>query len=155
MRASRLVLPLVLLFNAGIAGVFAPAPSVAAEAAAQAEQPPRAQASPPAATASDSGGLEEVLVTARFKSESLQTAPIAITAVTGEQLDARGYVDITQVANIAPNVNLEQAGSGSASSPSSRSAASGSPTSNTPSSPAWLSISTMCISVPPSAPSST
>ena len=112
MRASRLVLPLVLLLNAGIAGVFVPAPSVAAEAAAEAEQPPRAQASPPATTAGDSAGLEEVLVTARFKSESLQTAPIAITAVTGEQLDARGYVDITQVANIAPNVNLEQAGSG-------------------------------------------
>jgi iron complex outermembrane receptor protein len=108
MRASRLVSPVALLLNASALVLLAPAWA----AAAQAEQPPQAQASPPAPTASDSGGLEEVLVTARFKSESLQTAPIAITAVTGEQLDARGYVDITQVANIAPNVNLEQAGSG-------------------------------------------
>lgn len=57
-------------------------------------------------------GLEEVLVTARFKSESLQNAPISITAITAEQMEARGYQSVVDVARAAPNVNLEQAGSG-------------------------------------------
>jgi iron complex outermembrane receptor protein len=76
----------------------APAP---ADAADQPQQATTAEA-----------GLEEVLVTARFKSESLQTAPIAITAITADQMEARGYTSIVDVAHSAPNVNLEQAGSG-------------------------------------------
>src|SRR4051812_28954210 len=56
--------------------------------------------------------LSEVVVTARFKSESLQAAPISITAMSGEQIDARGYVNIADVANAAPNVSIEQAGTG-------------------------------------------
>jgi hypothetical protein len=57
-------------------------------------------------------GFSEVVVTARFKSETLQTAPIAITAVSADQIDARGYVNVADVARAAPNVNIEQAGSG-------------------------------------------
>jgi iron complex outermembrane receptor protein len=56
--------------------------------------------------------LSEVVVTARFKSESLQSAPISITAMSGEQIDARGYVNVADVANAAPNVSIEQAGTG-------------------------------------------
>ena len=57
-------------------------------------------------------GLAEVVVTARFKSENLQAAPISITAVSADQIDARGYVNVADVARAAPNVNIEQAGSG-------------------------------------------
>jgi iron complex outermembrane receptor protein len=60
----------------------------------------------------DSQGLSEVIVTARFKSESLQASPIAITAVSSEQIEARGYVNIADVSHAAPNVNIEQAGTG-------------------------------------------
>ena len=56
--------------------------------------------------------LEEIVVTARFKSESVQVAPISITAVSGEQLEARGFTNISQVATLAPNVNLEAAPAG-------------------------------------------
>jgi iron complex outermembrane receptor protein len=56
--------------------------------------------------------LSEVVVTARFKSESLQNAPISITALSGEQIEARGYVNIAAVANAAPNVSIAQAGTG-------------------------------------------
>ena len=66
----------------------------------------------PAETPAVGEGLSEVVVTARFKSESLQTAPIAITAVSAEQIDARGYVNVADVAHAAPNVNIESAGSG-------------------------------------------
>ncbi len=84
------------------------AAGAAATAAAQAT--PQANDSSEAATASE--GLSEVVVTARFKSENLQSAPISITAVTGEQIEARGYVNVADVAHAAPNVNIEQAGSG-------------------------------------------
>ena len=70
--------------------------------------PPSAAAETPTA----GEGLSEVVVTARFKTESLQAAPIAITAVSAEQIDARGYVNIADVAHAAPNVNIESAGSG-------------------------------------------
>ncbi len=62
--------------------------------------------------AAEGEGLSEVVVTARFKSESLQATPISITAVSAEQIDARGYVNVADVAHAAPNVNIEQAGSG-------------------------------------------
>ena len=109
MRTSRLVTSLMALIGLGTGGSRA---TLAADAA-QTDAAPGAAATPAAQNApEDNGGLAEVLVTARFKSESLQTAPIAITVVTGDQLEARGYVNITQVASAAPNVNLEQAGSG-------------------------------------------
>jgi iron complex outermembrane receptor protein len=75
---------------------------------AQAEPQDAANMQEPVAGA----GLSEVVVTARFKSESLQAAPISITAVSAEQIDARGYVNVADVAHAAPNVNIEQAGSG-------------------------------------------
>jgi iron complex outermembrane receptor protein len=71
-----------------------------------------AQSALAADTPPDDSSLAEVVVTARFKSENLQTAPIAITAITADQIDARGYVNITDVAHAAPNVNIEQAGTG-------------------------------------------
>src|SRR5689334_15691150 len=96
MRSSRLVISLTALVGLGMCGSRA---ALAADAV-QAEAPPGAAAAPAAQnTPEDNGGLAEVLVTARFKSESLQTAPIAITAVTGDQLEARGFVNITQVAS--------------------------------------------------------
>jgi iron complex outermembrane recepter protein len=71
-----------------------------------------AQAASSADAASDNE-LQEVVVTARFRSESLQTAPIAITAVTGAELESRGFQNITQVSAMAPNVSIEPGGSGS------------------------------------------
>ncbi|MEP7311003.1 MAG: TonB-dependent receptor [Pseudomonadota bacterium] len=50
--------------------------------------------------------LEEIIVTARFKSEDLQQTPISITAVTGFQMEERGYRNILDVAQNAPNVTL-------------------------------------------------
>src|SRR5262245_6301428 len=49
--------------------------------------------------------LAQVLVTARFKTESLQDAPISITAITADQIEKRGYNNVTDVSASAPNVN--------------------------------------------------
>src|SRR5690606_33370347 len=56
--------------------------------------------------------LEEVVVTARFREESLQQTPLAITALTAETLQANGATNVIDVADWTPNVVLDQMGSG-------------------------------------------
>lgn len=51
--------------------------------------------------------LEEVVVTARRRSESLQNVPIAVTALSGDALKLRGAADITELAQSVPSVTLE------------------------------------------------
>lgn len=50
--------------------------------------------------------LEEVVVTARKREESLQETPIAVTALSGESLQELGLADISDLRKIAPNVDL-------------------------------------------------
>ena len=54
--------------------------------------------------------IEEVIVTAEFREASLQETPIAITAVSGEMLEARGQTSIYEVAAQAPSVSLMPGG---------------------------------------------
>jgi iron complex outermembrane receptor protein len=63
----------------------------------------------PAAVAQSSGAtvLEEVTVTARRRAESLQDVPIAVSALSGDELTARGALDITEIAQAIPSVTLE------------------------------------------------
>ncbi|MGZ3235330.1 MAG: TonB-dependent receptor [Croceibacterium sp.] len=49
---------------------------------------------------------QEIVVTAEFRAASLQNTPIAITAVNGAMLEARGQTDVSQIAAQAPNVTL-------------------------------------------------
>src|SRR5918994_3122731 len=53
------------------------------------------------------GSDQDIVVTARRRSEVLQDVPIAVTAYSGEQLDRQGALDITDVSDTTPNVNLE------------------------------------------------
>lgn len=53
--------------------------------------------------------LEEVTVTAEFRKENLQQTALAITAVSGESMQAHGDSNIVDVANRAPNVTLTPA----------------------------------------------
>ena len=48
--------------------------------------------------------LEEIIVTAQKRSESLQDTPIAITAFTASSLADKGVTDISQIANFTPNL---------------------------------------------------
>lgn len=54
--------------------------------------------------ASACGSLEEIVVTARKREESLQDTPISITAFTGADLEARQLDDISQIAESTPNL---------------------------------------------------
>jgi len=48
-----------------------------------------------------------IIVTARRREERLQDVPLSITAVSGEALEQRGVLEITQVAEQVPNITLE------------------------------------------------
>jgi iron complex outermembrane receptor protein len=68
------------------------------------DAPVQAQDATANKTASDS--VADIVVTAQFKSERLQTAPLAISSVSGAALEARGVVDVVGAASLAPNVSL-------------------------------------------------
>jgi iron complex outermembrane receptor protein len=72
----------------------------------------RTFAQPAAVAAESEGPLEEVTVTARFRSERLQEIPLAITAVTGDTLTARGQTDVTNLAAFVPNTVINPLGAG-------------------------------------------
>jgi len=63
-----------------------------------------------AAQAANAGSdeIQEVVVTAQFREQNVQSTPIAITAISGEQLEARGQTSILQIASKAPSVNLRE-----------------------------------------------
>jgi len=60
------------------------------------------------ATSGPNGGaLEEIIVTARKKSENIQDVPISITAFTGRELEARGVENLSGVARFTPNLSID------------------------------------------------
>lgn len=56
--------------------------------------------------------VEEVLVTARKKAESLVAVPISIRVVSGEEIQQQGYRDLHALAAAVPAVNLSKAAAG-------------------------------------------
>ena len=58
------------------------------------------------------GGLEEIVVTARKRAESLINVPVAVTAVSGQEIQRTGVADLTRIAQLVPQVILAQADSG-------------------------------------------
>ena len=55
----------------------------------------------------DSAMIEEVIVTATRREESLMEVPIAVTAITGSELEAFGVLDITAISQMSPNTILK------------------------------------------------
>jgi iron complex outermembrane receptor protein len=77
--------------------------SVASEVGA-AEPPP----TPDSAAAGASNSLDEIVVTARFRSEDVQRTPVSITAFSADALEARGATRIEDISAASPGVTLEQ-----------------------------------------------
>ncbi|HXS26058.1 MAG TPA: TonB-dependent receptor [Steroidobacteraceae bacterium] len=75
-----------------------------AQATDQATQSPAAQS-----TTTNQEGLQEVVVTARSRQENLQQTPIAISAITAEDIQARGFTNSTDIAYTVPNASFRQA----------------------------------------------
>jgi iron complex outermembrane receptor protein len=53
--------------------------------------------------------LDEIVVTAQFRQQSIQDTPLSITAINAQMLEARNQINIVDVANEAPNVVLKPA----------------------------------------------
>jgi outer membrane receptor protein involved in Fe transport len=53
--------------------------------------------------------LEEIIVTARKTEESLQSAPVAVSAFTSQAIEQKGLVNIGDVANFTPGLSFSQA----------------------------------------------
>lgn len=94
----------VVVFAAGIAlyggGVNAQQTDApAANGAAAAEQ-------------GDSGQLQQVVVTAQFRREALEAAPVSASVETADAIQARGQLDTSQIGAQAPNVTISPGGQG-------------------------------------------
>jgi outer membrane receptor protein involved in Fe transport len=56
--------------------------------------------------------LQEIIVTARKREESLQRVPVAVAVVSGEAIRNNLASDLTKVGELAPQVSISQGGSG-------------------------------------------
>src|SRR5688572_16673893 len=102
--ATRVGARSALLGSIALAALTLSGAGLAQEATTTEAAPPAdAQTTDEAASASD----PEIVVTARRRTEVLQDVPIAVTAYSGEQLERQGALDITDVSDTTPNVNLE------------------------------------------------
>ncbi len=64
--------------------------------------------------AAPTGGLEEIIVTATRREESLQQVPISIVAITGDNLEMRGLDSLERVGQSIPNLVISGGGPGTA-----------------------------------------
>jgi iron complex outermembrane receptor protein len=92
----------------GITVVFA----VAAQPALSQTMPRQPPAEPEsdqeaAASAPAKGGLEEIIVTARRRSENIQNVPVAITAITSEELKDKQVVTQNDLRYVAPSLGMQ------------------------------------------------
>ena len=90
MKSTKISMIRAALFaSIAMSGLAVTAPAMAQEEAASA----------------DNG--DEILVTARRREENLLDVPIAVSAFSGEALELRGALDLTDIGNITPNTTLE------------------------------------------------
>ena len=71
-----------------------------------------APAEPADAPAADAAGIEEIVVTARKRAENLQDTPLAVSAISGEELANLGVVDTNDISALAPNAYFTQTSGG-------------------------------------------
>lgn len=64
----------------------------------------------PLAVAQDTLSVEEIVVTARKRSQSLMEAPLAISAINQQQIEDRGYTDLESYFRAVPSVSLVDGG---------------------------------------------
>lgn len=83
--------------------------SIAQGAMAQTEPAPIGQ---PSETRSP-GGLEDIIVTARKRAESVQDVPVAVTALSAAAIERSDLTSIEKIAARTPNLNVGRASNGS------------------------------------------
>lgn len=58
------------------------------------------------------GGIDEIIVTARKREESLQSVPVSVAVVSSEQLENNLASDLTKIAELAPQMHIGLGGAG-------------------------------------------
>jgi len=61
----------------------------------------------------ETGGLSDIVVTARKREESAQSVPVAVTAISAEVIQQRDITSIEKIAAATPNLNVGRASNGS------------------------------------------
>lgn len=64
----------------------------------------------PAALAQNKAVLEEIIVTAQRREQSIQEVPVAVTAFTGDALESSNITEAAQYLNLTPNVSYTEDG---------------------------------------------
>lgn len=59
------------------------------------------------AAGEETGGIEEIVLTAQKRAESAQEVPIAISVFSGDALSERAVNNVSQLTAVAPNVNFD------------------------------------------------
>ena len=62
----------------------------------------------PAEVASNQDGIKEIVVTARFRTETLQDTPIAISAISSQTIENIVITDVNSLQRLLPNVQLSR-----------------------------------------------
>ncbi len=71
-----------------------------------------AMLAPGAHAQSRATALEEVIVTAQKREQSLQDVPVAVTALTKDAIEVNSVVDVNDLAGLAPNLSVRPAAGG-------------------------------------------
>ena len=75
----------------------------------------QAQSVPAAEETADQGGIAEIIVTARKSSENIQSVPVAVTALSADDLASKQVLEVTDLARTAPSLTVSTGGTGPAS----------------------------------------
>ena len=102
----RIGVPLALMACCACTVVLAADLGATPDAPTPATTPEAAGAAAPA----DSGGLQEVVVTATRREQSLSKVPISITAMSADDMETRGIKDIADLARFTPGINVDADG---------------------------------------------
>ena len=102
---------MVLAFGVSMAALVAAMPAQAQEAtdntAAQPAAQETAQTDATASAQQDAGNGGDIIVTAQRRSEKLQDVPIAIAALTAETIQKRRVLDLNDLSNVAPALQIK------------------------------------------------
>jgi len=79
-------------------------------AAAAAAQTPGEATAPQASESEGLAGLQEIVVTAQRRAESLQKVPVAVTAISSEQLENLRVTNVKNLAGLAPSLQIQNQG---------------------------------------------
>lgn len=80
--------------------------SIGSIAHAQSAAPPGTQTSAPVSADTSGEGLEEIIVTASRRSESIRETPVAVSSYAGDKLEAAHVLSLTDLIPSSPNIQL-------------------------------------------------